>query len=75
MLAFSRHAVLEKKQSSIRRSIAAIVSAALIDLQEAQNSGLRGYGLLGDRERQALDECISRMIDLLERMLRVVEHQ
>ncbi|HTU36324.1 MAG TPA: hypothetical protein VMF66_21170 [Candidatus Acidoferrum sp.] len=55
-------------------SIAAVVSAALIDLQEAQNSGLRGYGPLGDREKHALDECIRRMIDLLDQMLRLVEH-
>lgn len=74
VLAFSRHAVLDKKQSSIRRSIAAIVSAALIDLQEAQNSGLRGYGPLGDREKQLFDESIHRMIDLFEQMLRIVEH-
>lgn len=74
VLAFSRHAVLDKKQSSIRRSIAAIVSAALIDLQEAQNSGLRGYGPLGDREKYVFDGCIRRMIDLLEQILHIVEH-
>lgn len=74
VLAFSRQATLQKKQSSIRRSIAAIVSASLIDLQEAQSSGLRGYGPLGDRERNALDESIRRMIALLEEMLRIVEH-
>lgn len=74
VLAFSRQTTLEKKQSSVRRSIAAIVSAALIDLQEAQNSGLRGYGPLGERERNALDESIARMIALLEEMLRVVEY-
>lgn len=74
VLAFSRQASLQKKQSSIRRSIAAIVSASLIDLQEAQSSGLRGYGPLGERERNALDESIARMIALLEEMLRVVEY-
>lgn len=74
VLAFSRHAVLDKKQSSVRRSIAAIVSTALIDLQEAQNSGLRGYGSLGDREKHAFDECVRRMIRLLEQILHVVEH-
>src|SRR5690348_13065279 len=35
VLAFSREAALDKKQSSIRRSVAAIVSAALIEIGRA----------------------------------------
>jgi hypothetical protein len=73
VLAFSREAALDKKESSIRRSIAAIVSATLIDLQEIQNSGLRGYGPLGDREKKALDDRVRRMITLLHEMLRIAE--
>lgn len=75
VLAFSREAALDKKQSSIRRSVAATVSAALIDLQDAQNSGLRGYGQLDNREKQILDARIHSMIALLRQMLRIAEHE
>lgn len=75
VLAFSREAALDKKESSIRRSIAAIVSAALIDLQEVQNSGLRGYGPLGEREKQAFDNRVLRMITLLHEMLHIAERE
>ncbi len=75
VLAFSRRVALDKKQSSIRRSVAAIVSTALIDLQEVQNSGLRGYGTLGDREREALEQSIHRMATLLHEMLQIAERE
>lgn len=75
VLAFSGEAALDKNQSSTRRSVAAIISAALIDLQEVQNSGLRGYGPLGDHEKHALDDRVHSMIALLHEMLRIAEHE
>jgi hypothetical protein len=75
VLGFSEKAHLDSKKSSVRRSVAAIVSTALVDLQEVEDSGLKGYGLLADRERRILDEHIPRMTTLLGQMLHIVENE
>ena len=43
---------LDRSHSSRRRSIAALLSAALIDLQETQDSQLKGYGVLSPEARK-----------------------
>jgi hypothetical protein len=72
---FSTQVVLDKKTESRRRSIAAIVSTALTDLQEAEASGLQGYGPLSQDAKAVLNESIRRMAALLEQMLHIVEFE
>jgi len=66
---------LEKNQTSRRRTIAALLSAALIDLQETEDSGLRGYGELSPQAKKTLYESIDRMTALLEEMLAIAERR
>jgi hypothetical protein len=70
---FSRRTALDKQESSVRRSIAAIVSAALVDLEEVQNSSLRGYGPLTHHQKQVLEEHLEGMAKVLEEMLQIAE--
>jgi hypothetical protein len=70
---FAAKVILDKKRMSRRRAVAAIVSAILIDLQEVQSSGLKGYGPLREEAKPVLDESIRRMVVLLEQMLHIAE--
>lgn len=72
---FVRNAVLDRASASRRRSVAAIVSAALIDLQEVRDSELKGYGRLPADAKSVINEYLQRMLSLLERMLHVAERQ
>lgn len=64
---------LDRSRSSRRRSIAAILSAALVDLQETQDSQLKGYGVLSPEAKKVLFDGMSRMTSLLEKMLAIAE--
>ena len=64
---------LDRSHTSRRRAIAAILSAALIDLQETQDSQLKGYGVLAPDAKKALNEGMVRMVSLLARMLAIAE--
>ena len=64
---------LDRSHSSRRRSIAAVLSAALIDLQETQDSQFKGYGVLAPDAKRVLNESIARMAALLQKMLAVAE--
>jgi hypothetical protein len=66
---------LEKSRTSRRRAIAAVLSAALIDLQETQDSGLKGYGEISAEAKRTLDEGFGRMMKLLEKMLAIAERR
>ena len=70
---FTSKVSLDKRRISRRRSVAAIVSAALIDLQEVQASGLKGYGRMPEDPKPVLEESIHRMVALLEQMLHIAE--
>jgi hypothetical protein len=72
---FAAKAALDRSPASRRRSVAAILSTALIDLQEVRDSELKGYGRLPADEKRVLNEQIQRMVPLLERMLHVVESE
>ncbi|HUJ31207.1 MAG TPA: hypothetical protein VLY23_08005 [Candidatus Acidoferrum sp.] len=72
---FSGKVTLDKRRMSRRRSIAAIVCAALIDLEEVQDSGLKGYGKMSEEAKEVLNEYVVRMLDLLEQMLHIAEAQ
>jgi hypothetical protein len=50
-----------------------MVSTALIDLQEVQASGLKGYGWMAADAKLIFDGSICRMAALLEKMLPIVE--
>jgi Ni,Fe-hydrogenase III large subunit len=67
--------VLDKKRLSRRRSVAALASSALIDIQEVQASGLRGYGRLVEEAKPVLDDSLRRMALLLGQMLHIVENE
>lgn len=69
---FAGKVSLENSRMSQRRSVAAIVSGALIDLQEVQDSGLKGYGPLPDPSKKILDRYLARMADLLKQMLQIL---
>ncbi len=75
LVEFSRKVALDKRESSVRRSIAAIVSAALVDLEEVQNSSLSGYGPLGEGAKQLLDQYVSGMAAVLGQMLHIAEDE
>jgi len=73
---------VEKVESEIRldpavrsrkRSIAARVSAAIIDLEEVSGSALRGYGELPKDAERALFEKLARLTVVLEEMERIAE--
>jgi len=58
---------------SRRRSIAARISATMIDLEEFSGSALRGYGALPQEDERALIEKFARLIVVLEEMERIAE--
>jgi hypothetical protein len=64
---------LDRRRVSRSRSVAAMVSTALIDLQEVQGSGLKGYGRMAEDAKLIFDGSIRRMAALLEKMLPIVE--
>jgi hypothetical protein len=64
---------LDKSAASRRRSIAAIISAACIDLEEVVDSGLKGYGPQPPDAREALNQGLTEMIKILEQMLPIAE--
>jgi hypothetical protein len=64
---------LDRSHSSRRRSIAALLSAALIDLQETQDSQLKGYGVLSPEAKKVLNDSIARMSAALQKMLAIAE--
>lgn len=70
---FVAKAALDRSAASRRRSVAAILSATLIDLEEVRDSELKGYGRLPAEAKRVLNEHIQRMVSLLEQMLHVVE--
>lgn len=70
---FAEKVSLDKRRMSSRRSVAAIVSAALVDLQEVQASELKGYGILAEDPKRVLDESINSMMTLFEEMRRIAE--
>jgi len=70
---FAAKMELEKVTMSRCRSIAAIASAALIDLQEVEDSGLKGYGPLPKDAERMLAEQAGRMAKILQEILHVAE--
>lgn len=64
---------IDKGRASRRRSIAALLSSALIDLEEVHDSALRGYGTLTPEAKAALNEALVRMMGILQQMLQVAE--
>jgi hypothetical protein len=64
---------LDAAVRSRRRSIAARISATMIDLEDVSGSALRGYGTLSPEDECALIEKFARLIVVLEEMERVAE--
>lgn len=64
---------LDPAVRSRKRSIAARISSAIIDLEEVGGSGLRGYGAVSKELEQALDEKFARLTAVLQEMERVAE--
>jgi hypothetical protein len=64
---------LDPAVRSRKRSIAARISSAIIDLEEVGGSGLRGYGAVSRELEQALDEKFARLTAVLQEMERVAE--
>jgi hypothetical protein len=64
---------LDPVVSSRRRSIAALVSSAVIDLQEVCDSALRGYGSMPEAVERALVEKLASLMVVLEEMERIAE--
>jgi len=56
---------------SRKRSIAARISSAIIDLEEIGGSGLRGYGAVSEELEQALGEKFARLVGVLQEMERI----
>lgn len=64
---------LEPAHASRRRGIAAILSAALIDIQETQDSQWKGYGVMSAEAKKTLNDGMARMAALLQKMLAIAE--
>jgi hypothetical protein len=64
---------LDTAVRSRKRSIAARISSAVIDLEEVGGSGLRGYGEVSKEIEQALAEKFARLISVLKEMERIAE--
>jgi hypothetical protein len=64
---------LDPAVRSRKRSIAARVSSAIIDLEEVSGSALRGYGEMPKELEQALAEKFARFIAVLQEMERIAE--
>jgi hypothetical protein len=64
---------LDPAVRSRRRSIAARVSSAIIDLEEAGGSALRGYGEMSKEMERALGGKFGRLMVILQEMERVAE--
>jgi Ni,Fe-hydrogenase III large subunit len=64
---------LDTAVRSRKRSIAARISSAIIDLEEVGGSGLRGYGEVPKEIEQALAGKFARLISVLQEMERIAE--
>jgi len=64
---------LDAAVRSRRRSIAARISATMIDLEDVSGSALRGYGAMSAEDERVLTEKFARLIALLEEMERIAE--
>jgi len=64
---------LDAAVRSRRRSIAARISATMIDLEDVSGSALRGYGAMSAEDERVLTEKFARLIAVLEEMERIAE--
>ncbi len=64
---------LNPSAQSPRRAIAALLSTNIVQLEETTSERLRGYGTLTGEARQKIDAELSKLIRLMERMLKGVE--
>jgi hypothetical protein len=64
---------LDPAVRSRKRSIAARISSAIIDLEEVGGSGLRGYGAVSKETERELGEKFARLTAVLQEMERVAE--
>jgi len=58
---------------SPRRSILALLSAGIVNLEESGSKRLRGYGPLASEAAIRLDDELSRLVALLEEMTTIAE--
>jgi len=64
---------LDPAVRSRRRSIAARISATMIDLEDVSGSALRGYGAMPQDAERTLIEKFARLIIVLQEMERIAE--
>lgn len=70
---FNAEVELEPAVHSRKRTVRALLSASLVDLEESKSSRLKGYGPLSDAAKHKLDAELDRLVALLEEMANVVE--
>jgi hypothetical protein len=64
---------LNVARQSPRKAIVALLSSNLINLEESNSAGLRGYGRLSEEAARKVDTEMGRLAAILEQMLKVVE--
>ena len=65
---------LDASVGSQRRTVLALLSASIVNLEESEPKKLRGYGAMSQEAEARLGGEFQRLVALLEQMAAIVEH-
>jgi len=64
---------LDPAMNSRRRRIRALLSSAIVNLEESDPKKLRGYGFLAEEAARRLEDEFARLLTMLDEMAEIVE--